>query len=239
MAGRSGACSHRSAPGRHGAGARNARSIAVRLRLEAAIQFRLGGFQIGDDLVIGAAQARDVNSVDMYQAKQLKNGLGHAATALVTGAATLRHTDHSPELLLIEPEPATDLARIGQFVLRLHTFLVTKESHPWQGAFHEIASTATGDTALRDSGVVAYGPDISLFVMAQELFHGAARSTSGHVAIGMIASCHFDESNLQRAFHRNAVNYAKLTMDYSGVLRARHAGLPRKGWFDPLSGAAL
>ena len=76
--------------------------------------------EIADDFEVDAPDLLKVYLLDMHEPKQLAHGLRHLATALVARPAALRHADLRPELLLIEPEPAPDFARVDDAVEEFH-----------------------------------------------------------------------------------------------------------------------
>ena len=76
--------------------------------------------EIADDLEIDALHLRQIDLLDVHQTQQLAHGLRHFATAFVPRAAALRDADLRPELLLIEPQPAPDFARIEDTVEDFH-----------------------------------------------------------------------------------------------------------------------
>jgi len=103
---------------------RNVRSIGRAAALYGAaqrsIQIGMRRFEIADDFEIDALHLRQVDLFDMHESQQLPYGLGHFASALVPRAATLRDADLRPELFLVEPQTAPDLARIQDTVKDFH-----------------------------------------------------------------------------------------------------------------------
>src|SRR5208282_3451742 len=57
---------------------------------------------------------------DVDQAQELAHRLGHFASAFIARAAALGDPDLGPELLLVETESASDLARIEDAFEKLH-----------------------------------------------------------------------------------------------------------------------
>src|SRR5215813_1252265 len=79
--------------------------------------------QIADDLEVDSLDLRQVDLLDVHQAQQLAHRLGHFASALVARTAALRNTDLCPELFLVQPEAAANLARIEHSIKEFHGFL--------------------------------------------------------------------------------------------------------------------
>ncbi|MPN33266.1 hypothetical protein SDC9_180751 [bioreactor metagenome] len=86
--------------------------MAARRFLQRLEQFRFLRLQVFDDFPIFALDGLDVDLLDMDQAQQLANRLRHVAAAFVAGAATLGYADLGPELGLVHPQLAADLAYI-------------------------------------------------------------------------------------------------------------------------------
>src|SRR4249920_3012344 len=100
---------------------RNVRGIGPRAAAlygaaQRSIQIGMRRLEIADDFEIDSLDLRQVDLFDMHESQQLAYGLGHFASALVARAATLVDADLRPELLLVEPQTAPDLARIQDTV---------------------------------------------------------------------------------------------------------------------------
>src|SRR2546427_12260688 len=69
---------------------------------------------------VSAFSVRKIALVPVHQPQWLAHRFGHIAPAFVARAAALGDADLRPELLLIQPEPAPDLAWIQNAVKKFH-----------------------------------------------------------------------------------------------------------------------
>jgi hypothetical protein len=86
--------------------------LAAHGSAQAAVQIGMGFLEIADDFEVDALDLRQIDLLHMHESKQLAHGLRHLAPAFVSRAAALRDADLSPELLLVQSQTTSDLARV-------------------------------------------------------------------------------------------------------------------------------
>src|SRR5437867_13292537 len=89
-------------------------ALASRRLAQALIEIRMPRFQVVDDLEVLFFHPAEVDPLDVDQAQQLANRLGHRAAAFVTRAAALCYADPGPEFLLVQAQAASDFPRLDQ-----------------------------------------------------------------------------------------------------------------------------
>src|SRR5947207_15731047 len=85
-----------------------------------AIKIRVRILEVTDDFEVDALDLRQIDLFDMNKTQQLLDRPRHFASAFVTRTAALGDADLRPELLLIQPKPASYFTRIKDAIQKFH-----------------------------------------------------------------------------------------------------------------------